>query len=280
MAHSLPTTQSRAQQQEQQQQTFYRRQLPSHLISFTSKEGRRLFKETLNNGYAESYFNLAGNFTTQSEPAYCGPSSLAMVLNALEVDPGRTWKGAWRWYSDEILHPCGPEDRLKSKGITFDQFHCLASSHCSVVAKRGNEVSRDEFREDLRRVCQCSDTFMVMSFSRRVLGQTGDGHFSPVGAYHTGTDRVMVLDTARYKYPVWFGATDLLYDAMQPTDKETGKPRGYFMLRKQLELPRNQHQHQHQPECSTSVHLPECPSDVIPTPLICSCKQAGKTLRA
>jgi hypothetical protein len=29
----------------------------------------------------------------------------------------------------------------------------------------------------------------------------GDGHFSPVGGYHAGKDLVLILDTARFKYP-------------------------------------------------------------------------------
>lgn len=39
------------------------------------------------------FFKLISYFQTQSEPAYCGLASLAMVLNALAIDPGRKWKG-------------------------------------------------------------------------------------------------------------------------------------------------------------------------------------------
>ena len=42
----------------------------------------------------ECYFPLAEQFRTQDEPAFCGLSTLTMVLNALAVDPGRVWKGA------------------------------------------------------------------------------------------------------------------------------------------------------------------------------------------
>ncbi|KAJ2084313.1 hypothetical protein H4R24_000106 [Coemansia sp. RSA 988] len=212
------------------EKSFYRRELPANLVSFTSAAGRKLFKESLNKGYAEGYFNLAGNFTVQSEPAYCGPSSLAMVLNALEVDPGRTWKGVWRWYSDELLKSCRTESELKANGITFDQFLCLASSHAQVVAKRGAEASREEFLRDIKYVTQRVDVFMVLSFSRKHLGQTGDGHFSPIGAYHPESNKALVLDSARYKYPSWFGDVDELYDSLQPVDGETGLPRGYFLI--------------------------------------------------
>lgn len=48
--------------------TYYRRELPSNLTPFASGEGKLYFKEALNEGYAEGYFGLVGNFTTQSEP--------------------------------------------------------------------------------------------------------------------------------------------------------------------------------------------------------------------
>ena len=42
--------------------------------------------------HMEIYFLLAPQLLTQDEPAYCGLSSLVMVLNALAVDPG-AWVG-------------------------------------------------------------------------------------------------------------------------------------------------------------------------------------------
>ena len=64
---------------------FYRRILPETCTAFSSEEGKRLFKESLLSGYANIYFPLAEQFCTQSEPAYCGLSTLVMVLNALSV---------------------------------------------------------------------------------------------------------------------------------------------------------------------------------------------------
>ena len=47
-----------------------------------------------------------------------------MVLNALKVDPNRTWKGVWRWYSEEVLH-CSNADMMKN-GMVLDQLTQLA----------------------------------------------------------------------------------------------------------------------------------------------------------
>lgn len=67
---------------------FYRRMLPDTCISFCSKQGQEIFKEALASGHMQCYFKLAAQFRTQDEPAYCGLSTLVMVLNSLEVDPG------------------------------------------------------------------------------------------------------------------------------------------------------------------------------------------------
>ncbi|KAI8918988.1 glutathione gamma-glutamylcysteinyltransferase [Powellomyces hirtus] len=233
----VPPLQQHHHQQQQQTteaHTFYRRELPSNLHSFTSKAGRALFKECVAAGHAEIYFSLSGNFTMQSEPAFCGLGSLAMVLNALTVDPGRRWKGVWRWYSDDMLECTHtPREQIREKGMTFAELACLARCNgLRVVAKRADQVSREQFLKDLARVSASEDTHMVVSFSRKTLGQTGDGHFSPIGAYHPDKNQVLVLDTARFKYPSYFCDADLLYDAMQPIDNETGLPRGYFLLTK------------------------------------------------
>ncbi|KAF9156985.1 hypothetical protein DFQ26_009153 [Actinomortierella ambigua] len=210
--------------------TFYRRKLPDHLISFTSPKGKELFREMLIAGYGEGYFSLVGNFTTQSEPAFCGPASLAMVLNSLEIDPQRRWKGAWRWYSDELLECCAPRDQVKTKGITFSQFACLSKCHCDVQVRRAEQVSLDMFKKDLEMVCSRDDIHMVVSFSRKSLGQTGDGHFSPIGGYVPEKGMVLVLDTARYKYPSYFVKVEDLWKSLFPIDAETGNARGYFLL--------------------------------------------------
>jgi len=42
--------------------------------------------------------------------------------------------------------------------------------------------------------------FLAIAFSRKGIGQTGDGHYSPIAAYHEPTDQCLVLDVARFKY--------------------------------------------------------------------------------
>ncbi|KAF0492491.1 Phytochelatin-domain-containing protein [Gigaspora margarita] len=209
---------------------FEGRPLPDNLINFSSPTGKELFKQALNEGYAEGYFNLSSCFSHQMDPAFCGLSSLSIVLNALQVKGAPVWKGPWRWWFDELLNCCTPIEEVKKKGITFAQFACLAKCHCDVTVKRADRTSKEEFIADLKNVCSSSDVYMIISFSRAALKQTGDGHYSPIGAYNSDKNMALVLDTARFKYPSYFASADLLYNAMLPLDKETGLSRGYFLL--------------------------------------------------
>ncbi|ORZ25537.1 Phytochelatin synthase-domain-containing protein [Absidia repens] len=256
--------------------TFYQRELPSTLVQFSSNKGKAFFRESMDANHAEGFFPLTGNFTTQSEPAYCGPSSLAMVLNALAVDPKRRWKGVWRWYSDELLECCSSKEQMKKNGITFDEFACLAKCHSDVIAKRAPAFTFEEFQQDVIDVTARSDKFLVVSFSRKTLGQTGDGHFSPIGAYNPANKMVLVLDTARYKYPSYWCPIDMLYESMAPMDKSTGRPRGYFMISYDVEHPPVRLCNMKASEdCCTAAALPPQPQSLVlesnpttpPTPL-------------
>lgn len=182
-----------------------------------------------------SYFRLAETFHTQEEPSYCGLASLAMVLNALLIDPGRVWKGVWRWYAEGLLECCEPLAVVQKSGVTLEKLACTA--RCNYVeAETIFGADEDTLRAMAQRVCsqppEAPEEFVIAAYSRRELGQTGDGHFSPIAGYHAPSDRVLVLDVARFKYPPqWLPVADLSR-AMQPIDAASGKPRGLLAIRK------------------------------------------------
>ncbi len=212
--------------------TFHRRVLPSTLVSLTSNEGRELFKQALLDDSLENFFSLVGNFTHQSDVALCGPGSLAMVLNALEADPGRVWRGVWRWYSDDMLECCEQSlERMRAKGVTFDQFASLAECHgLQVEAKRFDQSSLEEFENAVIDSVTKPGHHLIVSFSRQSLGQTGIGHFSPIAGYHKEKQMVLVLDVARFKYPSYWVPLEMLWKAMEPVDPDTNLPRGFILL--------------------------------------------------
>jgi len=70
----------------------------------------------------------------------------------------------------------------------------------------------------------------VCNYSRKVLGQTGDGHFSPVAAWDPATESVLIMDVARFKYPPHWVPISLLYEAMLRHDAATSRPRGWLLV--------------------------------------------------
>ncbi|KAK6170159.1 hypothetical protein SNE40_018623 [Patella caerulea] len=216
---------------------FYRKPLPETCISFSSNEGKTLFKEALSSGHLACYFKLAAQFRTQDEPAFCGLSTLVMVLNALEIDPGQIWKGPWRWYHENMLDCCTPLQIIEQNGINFNQFMCIAScNNLNVRSTRADDLlDVSSFREVVKTYTEQDEAFVVLSYSRKVLGQTGDGHFSPIGGYHPDRDMILMMDTARFKYPPHWIPLPLLFNSMKSLDEETGQPRGFMILSRQKE---------------------------------------------
>jgi hypothetical protein len=81
---------------------------------------------------------------------------------------------------------------------------------------------------------------MAVNYDRRVLNQSGTGHFSPIGAYESTRDLVLILDVARFKYPPHWVPLDNLLNAMRSVDPATKQPRGFIVMEKpssQAEVP-------------------------------------------
>lgn len=212
-------------------QSLYRRPLPDDLVPFAEAEGRLVFRDALATGHMEGFFALSEQFHTQADPAFCGLGSLVVALNALAIDPGRLWKGPWRWFSEELLDCCQPLERVREKGIPLDELACLAE--CNGAEARVERSSLDALRSDVIAAARSArEPVVVASYTRKVLGQTGDGHFSPIGGYHPGRDLVLLLDVARFKYPPHWVPLAKLHEAMQAVDPETGRPRGWIVLKR------------------------------------------------
>lgn len=136
-----------------------------------------------------------------------------------------------------MLNCCIDLEMVKKTGINLGTFVCLARCQgLAVDARRAEESTVEEFREAVRKSCVSEEgererpVFLVASYSRKIFEQTGDGHFSPVAAYDEVSDKALILDTARFKYGPHWVPLQLLFDAMVPCDKDTGRSRGYVLL--------------------------------------------------
>lgn len=213
--------------------SVHKRVLPERLIALRSEKGKFMLLYALEHNQAESYWTLMEHFTNQSDPAYCGVTTLLIVLNAMAVDPNIRWRGGWRYYGDEdtlLRRCCIPTERIRRTGITMMEFARLAKCQgLGTDMKQPPGSIVEEFRQDVKATLSSSrGGIIVASFARSALDQTGEGHFSPIAAYYE--DYVLVLDVARFKYAPYWVKMDDLYDAMKLCDEATNQPRGWFIL--------------------------------------------------
>lgn len=209
--------------------------LPPGLVDLRSDQGRALLLES--EGLA-AFGPLVANFVTQKTPAYCGVASLVMVFNALELPaPAVPEEESFhRFTQDNVLdHQTDqilPRDVLAREGMTLDQLGALLMTQpVNVEVHHAGDSSLNAFREEARTYLKQARHFVVANYLRRALGQSQGGHISPIAAYDAQTDRFLILDVSRYKYPpVWVSAA-ALFSAMNTTDAaNAGKTRGYVLI--------------------------------------------------
>jgi glutathione gamma-glutamylcysteinyltransferase len=214
-------------------QSFHGRALPPELPALPSPAGRALFQQALHNGDAEAFFAISAHFHTQGDPSWCAYGSLVTALNALDIDPGRVWKGPWRYFGEDLLDCCKPVEEAKQQGVNLAELACLAHCNGAEGAPRfAAEHPIDALREDLRAaVQQAQGAVLIVNYARSPLGQTGAGHFSPIGAYAAAEDMALIMDVARFKYPPHWVPLPTLFQAMRSIDPDTGASRGWITLR-------------------------------------------------
>jgi len=67
------------------------------------------------------------------------------------------------------------------------------------------------------------------------MQQTGTGHYSPIAAYNSKRDLVLVLDVAKFKYDSYWCSLEYLYDALKPIDTVSSMSRGFLINKKRYE---------------------------------------------
>lgn len=209
--------------------------LPESLIALNSDNGQALLIEA---EAQTDYFDLAIHFTNQVHPAFCGPASIAMVLNALDVPrPASDMTlGLGMFDQENVFTPATeavkPRARIERAGLTLDELGGMFEAH-SVAASvhHAADSSLEEFRRTAIDSIEDAESFVLVNYLRSSLGQERGGHISPLGAYDAETDRFLILDVTRYKYPpVWVDAA-ALFDAMNTPDSDNDdRSRGYLLV--------------------------------------------------
>lgn len=150
--------------------------LPQSVISLTSPEGEAL----LFGAEAKSdYFPLSIHFTTQINPAYCGPATIAMVLNALDIPrPASDMTlGLGMFDQENIFTPATdavmPAAAILSPpfGMTLDQFGGVLAAHdLGVTVVHAAESDADTFRQTAIAQLADDDHFILVNYLRKSIG--------------------------------------------------------------------------------------------------------------
>lgn len=209
-------------------------QLPQNLINLNSTEGEKLLMESK---ALQDYFPLSIQFVTQKNQAYCGVASSIMVLNAIAIPAPEapeyapyhlfTQDNFFNTQTQKVVTP----DVVSRRGMTLAQLGKLLESYpVKAEVHHAGELTLDEFRTLVVKNLQEPKNFVLVNYLRKAIGQETGGHISPLAAYNEKTDRFLILDVSRYKYPpVWVKAEEL-WKAMATVDSDSGKTRGFVLV--------------------------------------------------
>eukprot|EP00929_Paragymnodinium_shiwhaense_P031759 TRINITY_DN17722_c0_g1_i3.p1 TRINITY_DN17722_c0_g1~~TRINITY_DN17722_c0_g1_i3.p1 ORF type:complete len:274 (+),score=31.96 TRINITY_DN17722_c0_g1_i3:48-824(+) len=218
------------------------------LVYFNSTAGVKLLKHASHDG---PFWSLISSFETEL-PGGCGPTTAVMVLNALAsqgvVAPVTNEYSVHFGNFSEIFHyweqhdinasQCAQKATTPWKGSLEQVGSLISCGGPAVKVVRAAASTAAEFRQTLRDAFEAAPVqYVTVNFDRRSLEQAGFGHHSPIGAYDENTDKVLLLDVARYKYPpVWVGVKDM-FAAMSssipmppPFPSNFTTPRGYLVV--------------------------------------------------
>lgn len=229
------------------------------LVPFASEEGLA----RLAHSQAKVDFPvLANQFEAQSNGAFCGPTSAAIVLNAVRGRSADLPHDKTRLHAEDLQNlpngydpslPRFTQDNVILKGQKtraqvlgepmtingkqvrdfgyqlrqFDEMlraNGLATRLVVVDDSQSEQDIRLDMAENLKRKMD----FVIVNYQRKAVGQTGGGHISPLGAYDPETDSFLVLDVNPTSAGwVWMPAATLV-KGMRTYD--TVENRGYIVV--------------------------------------------------
>jgi hypothetical protein len=207
--------------------------LPSTLVPLNSPRGSLLLRQSR---VQSDYVPLMVHFVTQDNQAFCGVASLVMVLNAMEIPRLDAPEWDQNYFTqgnvlDAATDAVIPKSLIQKQGMTLAELTGLFEARgVRARAYYGGDLDLAAFRRLAIANLEDSSNFMVVNYLRRAIGQERGGHISPLAAYEAATDRFLVLDVSRYKYPpVWVKA-ETLWQAIRTTDSTSQKTRGLVVV--------------------------------------------------
>ncbi len=206
------------------------------LIYLTEPAGQSLFEDS---EIKSDYYPLASYLETQKVVTFCGPATIANVLNSLDVPrpPVKLLSPYGYFTQDNVFTPENQEVKgylgVFTSGMNLEQ---LATFFVNLGVQSdfhyASDLTTDELRDIVKDTLQDTDKRLVINYTRQAIDQDGGGHISPVAAYDEDNDKVLILDVAKYKYPPVWITTSELHDAMSGIDTDSNLSRGIVVVSK------------------------------------------------
>jgi hypothetical protein len=229
------------------------------LVPFASEEGMaRLQRSTARANFPV----LANQFEAQSNGAFCGPTSAAIVLNAargrspdlprdrshlrtedLQFFPDGTDPTLPRFTQDNVIakgqktraqifgEPVTINGRrMQDFGYQTRQFEEMLRANglsTRLVIVDDGKVEQDIRRELAGNLARAGN-YVVVTYRRDAVGQRGGGHISPLGAFDAASDSFLVMDVNPVSAGWVWMPTATLVNGMRTFD--TVENRGYVLV--------------------------------------------------
>lgn len=208
--------------------------LPQSSVGLDTLEGQKIWQSSREKA---DYWPLIIHYETQQGPAECGPASSVMVLNSLGLEaPANAIHPPFHQFTQTnffspAVEKVLPREKLLRQGATLDELgKMLGAWNVQVSIHHAADSNLTDFRRQAREALASGKQYVIINFHRDPLAQEGGAHFSPLAAYDQASDRFLMLDVARFRYPPFWITAESLFQAMNTTDSVSQKTRGYLLI--------------------------------------------------
>lgn len=230
------------------------------LVPFASEEGMARLARA---GAKADFAALANQFEAQYNGAFCGPTSAAIVLNALRGRSADLPRDHSRLRREDLQFLTPGADPIVARHTQDSVIERGRKTRAQVLGEpvsiggrttrdfgyqlrqfdemlRGNglatrlvivddALSEPAIRADLVGNLARAGDYVIVNYRREAAGQKGGGHISPLGAYDAASDSFLVLDVNPAAAGWVWMRTATLVAAMRTFD--TVENRGYVLVR-------------------------------------------------
>jgi hypothetical protein len=233
--------------------------ISQELVPFSSDEGlTRLARSTAKVDFPD----LTNQFEAESNGAFCGPTSAAIVLNAVRGRSADLPRDRSRLRPEDLQYipsaydptlPRFTQDNVITKGqktraqvlgepVTIngkqikdfgyqvrqlDEMLRANGLTTRLIIVDDSKVEQD-IRADLVENLKRRGDYVIVAYQRKAVGQQGGGHISPLGAYDPESDSFLVLDVNPASAGWVWMPTATLVKGMRTFD--TVENRGYILV--------------------------------------------------